>query len=258
MDNSAMRSKGGKTMRSRSLQGLLLLAIVCIPSVASADPLIPWPWLEANRYFTWRKERDSRRADWYARRALDPVGTRRTYSKGKFWPPYPRPEGLAMLPSHRFHAEHYWPLPYVCDDRQYVRTLISRQEDAGWMDNTTLYDYHFESDTHELNRSGRLHVMWVIRNAPQHRRILYVQTAENLKQTDIRLASTRAATGNMVGATAMPPVIPRVTSPLGRPALEVDAIQRADRDSQPVPRISPPLGGGGGGGGGGAGAAAGI
>lgn len=232
-------------MRHQSIRGVVLLAIMAIPALVHADPLIPWPWLEANRYFTWRQERDSRRSDWYARRALDPVGTRRKYSKGKFWPPYPRPEGLSMLPSHRYHAEHYWPLPYVCDDRTYVRDLIARQENAGWIDNTTLYDYHFEPDTQELNRAGRLHILWVVRNAPQHRRILYVQTAENVKQTDIRLASTRVATTNVVGNTALPPIVPRVTSPLGRNAMEVDAIQRGDRDSQPVPRISPALGAGG-------------
>jgi len=232
-------------MGTRSIKGLLLLAVLAVPAVVSADPLIPWPWLEANRYFTWRKERDSRRADWYGRRALDPVGTRRKYSKGKFWPPYPRPEGLAMLPSHRFHAEHYWPLPYICDDRQYVRTLIARQEDAGWVNNTTLYEYHFEPDTQELNRAGRLHILWVMRNAPQHRRILYVQTADNVRQTDLRLASTRVTTADIVGSAAPPPIIPRVTSPLGRNATEVDAIQRSNRDSQPVPRITSPLSGGG-------------
>jgi len=229
-------------------QGLLILVLLASPSAAFAEPMIPWPWLETNRYYAWKQERDDVRADWYARRALDPVGSRQRYIKGKMWPPYPRPEGLSMLPSHRFHAAHYWPHPYVCQDRASVREFLGVQENAGWVNQTTLYDYHFDDDTQLLNRSGVLHLKWILRSAPAEHRILYVQTTDAAKASELRLTSVRGVTEELVGLENLPPVIPRVTSPIGRSALEVDGIQRGDMSSQPVPRITPAIGSGGGGG----------
>lgn len=232
-------------------QKLLIMVLLAVPTAAFAEPMIPWPWLETNRYYAWNQERDDVRADWYARRALDPVGSRQRYVKGKMWPPYPRPEGLSMIPSHRFHAAHYWPHPYVCQDRASVREFTAAQEDVGWTNQTTLYEYHFDSDTQLLNRSGLLHLKWVLRSAPAERRILYVQTADAASATELRMTSVRGITEELVGLENLPPVIPRVTAPIGRSALEVDGIQRSDMSSQPVPRISPAFSGGGGGGGGG-------
>lgn len=234
-------------MGSRSTrQQLLILVILASPVTAMADSLIPWPWLESNRYHAWQQERDDVRADWYARRALDPVGSRQKYYKGKMWPPYPRPQGLSMLPSHRYHAAHYWPYPYVCQDRASVREFLATQENAGWVNQTTLYDYHFDSDTHLLNRSGILHLKWILRSAPAQRRVLYVQTADSASASELRMTSVRGVTEELVGLDNLPPVIPRVTTPIGRNALEVDGIQRGDTTSQPAPRISPAVNGGGG------------
>jgi hypothetical protein len=236
---------------------LIVLGLLAIPTSAFAEPLIPWPWLENSRYQTWKQERDAARADWYARRSLDPVGSRRRYVKGKFWPPFPRPEGLSMLPSHRFHAAHYWPYPYVCEDRQSVQEFIATQEEAGWENATTLYDYHFDNDDQSVNRSGLMQLQWILRNAPEHRKIIYVQVANDVTASNFRVASVQAEVSEMVGLENSPPVMLRVTSPLGRPALEVDTIQRKAQESQPIPRVSPPFGGGVGGAGGAGGIGAG-
>lgn len=232
--------------RCLTVRRLMLAALLAVPSATFAEPLIPWPWLENSRYQTWKQERDAARADWYARRALDPVGSRRRYIKGKFWPPFPRPEGLSMLPSHRFHAAHYWPYPYICEDRQSVRDYISMQEETGWENATTLYDYHFDGDNQGVNRSGRIQLQWILRNAPEHRKIVYVQAASDVTASNYRVANVQSEISEMVGLENSPPVMLRVTSPLGRPAQEVDSIQLKARESQPVPRISAPFNSAGG------------
>ena len=236
----------------------MVLAVILLPaSGAFADPLIPWLWLESSRYSAWKQDRDQAKADWYSRRALDPVGSRRRYFKGKNWPPFPRPEGVSMLPGHRYHASHYWPYPYACHDRQSVREYISAGEDAGWMSMTTLYDYHFDRDNHALNRAGLIQLNWILRNAAEHRKIVYVQTAGNQGATQFRLVNVQNELIEVLGAGNLPPIVPRVTTPLGRPALAVDAIQRGDRSSQPAPRISPAIGGSGGSSGGSGGSSSG-
>ncbi len=240
------------------LHRLIVLSLLAVPSAAFAEPLIPWPWLENSRYHTWKQERDAARADWYARRSLDPVGSRRRYVKGKFWPPFPRPEGLSMLPSHRFHAAHYWPYPYVCEDRHSVHEFIATQEEAGWENATTLYDYHFNNDDQSVNRSGLMQLQWILRNVPEHRKIVYVQAANNVAASNLRLASVQSEISEAVGLENSPPVTLRITSPLGRPASEVDVIQRKAGESQPVPRISPAVSAGAGGGGGAGAGGAGV
>ena len=236
--------------RIRSWKTLAIVGILIPVTGAFAEPLIPWPWLESSRYSAWKQERDDAKSDWYARRALDPVGSRRRYYKGKNWPPFPRPEGISMLPGHKYHASHYWPYPYSCYDRESVREHVTAGEDAGWMSMTTLYDYHFDSDNQSMNRAGLIQMNWILRNSPEHRKVVYVQTAGNQGATQIRLVNVQNELIEILGDGNIPPIVPRVTSPLGRPALEVDAIQRGDRDSQPVPRISPAMSGGGGSGGG--------
>ena len=239
-------------MSKRILWGVLLSSLF-VPGLTLAESIIPWPWIETNRYDTWKQQRDDQRADWYARRALDPVGSRRRYINGKFWPPFPRPEGLSMLPSHRFHAAHYWPLPYVCADRQIVKDFSNIQEENGWIDATTLYEYHFDDDDHSLNRAGHLQLKWIIRTTPLNRRVVYVQAADDASATTMRLTSVTEAVHEVLGVNDLPPIVPRITLPLGRSAGEVDMIQQGDRRSQPAPRISSPLqqtGGGGGSGGG--------
>ena len=232
-----------------TLRRLIVLSLLAVPSAAFAEPLIPWPWLENSRYQTWKQERDDARADWYARRSLDPVGSRRRYVKGKFWPPFPRPEGLSMLPSHRFHTAHYWPYPYVCEDRHSVQEFIATQEEAGWENATTLYDYHFDNDDQSVNRSGLMQLQWILRNVPEHRKIVYVQAANNVAASNLRVASVQSEISEAVGLENSPPVTLRITSPLGRSALEVDKIQLKAQSTLPAPRISPAVSGGAGRGG---------
>ena len=252
----------GNSHPAGAILSLILFSAIILPDTASAEPLIPWPWLESSRYSTWNQNRDQARADWYARRALDPVGARQKYYKGKTWPPFPRPQGISQLPTHTYHAAHYWPHPYGIYDRQSVRDFVTAQEEAGWTQATTLYDYHFDRDSQTLNRAGRIQLNWIMRAVPASRRLLYVQAGASTTASQYRMASVQNEAKEALGDMA-PPVILRVTSPLGRPAIEIDQIQRADRDSQPVPRISPPsngigLTGGAGNAGGGAAPAAGI
>ena len=184
-----------------------------------------------------RAEQDA----YYAQRAYDPIGARQVEKHGKLWPPFPRSTGPANLPSHLYHAEHYWPYPYACQDRDYVRAISSAQTSNGWVTMTTLYDYHFD-DSHKLNESGRMQLRWILENAPARHRYAFVQAGIDNATSQSRLASVKNEATQLVGADQIPPVLIRVTSPLGRPAEEVDAIRRKERETIVNPRITPPIG----------------
>ena len=216
-------------------------AIACgtlFPSAGCAG-IIPWPWSE--KHPPKMTQRRAEREAYYAQRAYDPIGARQVEKHGKLWPPVPRPTGPANLPSHLYHAGHYWPHPYACQDQDYVRAISSAQTSNGWVMMTTLYDYHFD-DSHLLNESGRMQLRWILENAPARHRYAFVQAGIDNATSQFRLAAVKNEATQLVGADQVPPVLIRVTSPLGRPANEVDAIRRRELETIVIPRITPPIG----------------
>ncbi len=179
-------------------------------------------------------------AAWYEQESLTPVGVPQRYKLGKLWPPRPRPTGKRQQFSHKFHAVHYWPHPYICQDRQYVASIMDRQITNGWVMSTTLYEYHFDPTTDELTQAGRLRLRWILQSVPDKYRLAFVQTAESSEASQRRMTSVRSEAVAMVGDGNVPPIMLRVTSPLGRPAIEIVNIRRAELQTQPAPRIPLP------------------
>lgn len=179
-------------------------------------------------------------AAWYAEEASTPIGSRQWFRFGKSWPPWPRPTGKRPQFTAVFHAAHYWPHPYSCQDQHYVRSIIDQQVSNGWVTATTLYDYHFDREKHELTQAGLLRLRWILDNAPANHRQIYVQHARVAVAQQIRMASVQTAAAEFTGQGNLPPIVSRITTPLGRPAAEIVDIQQALENSVPIPRISPP------------------
>lgn len=180
--------------------------------------------------------------EWYAMHADDPVGERQVYKYGKMWPMRPRPTGPRQLAIHKYHAQKYWPLPYVCGDRAAVRGVWQSQVDNGWQMATTMYVYHFDEETNALNSAGETQLRWILESAPQEQRQLYVQSVNDSVVNQSRVASVQQAVINLAGADAMPSVALRVTHAVGRPAEEVEWIyeqQQALRTPPSIPYSSP-------------------
>ncbi|RMG41371.1 MAG: hypothetical protein D6725_01520 [Planctomycetota bacterium] len=222
-------------VRHKSVCAWIVLLLAFTTSSVLAGP---WNWFGS-------RPKDQSRAQWYAARAHDPVGARQWSYKGKLWPPYPRPTGPAQLPIHKYHAAHYWPWPYQCYDRASVREFSRQQVDNGWVAATTLYDYHFDPDTHELNLAGQEQLRRIIELTPSERRVAFVQAARSESASEKRVASVRSAAIELVGEANLPPIMLRVTRPLGRPAGEIETIRKNYLDTIPSPRITDPITSGG-------------
>lgn len=178
-------------------------------------------------------------ADWYEYQAMKPVAAQQHYSLGKWWPPFPRPATKPQC-SHIFHHNHYWPLPYVCYDRDYVYTALSTQTTNGWVRETTLYDYHFDPTTQRLTQAGELHLEWILNHTPARRRMAFVQSTINADLNQQRLQNVRNTALAMTAEQDLPPIMLRTTQTLSRPAAEIVTIRRAEFLSQPVPRVPLP------------------
>jgi len=176
------------------------------------------------------------REDYYLRGQL-PIGQRQKCYKGKIWPAAPRPTGPKPHLIHRFHAAHYWPHPYDGWSRKSVNSTIAMQQQKGWQNATTLYEYHFDTDSNELTDAGILHLKWILENAPHQYRTVFLQTSAEAGANDLRLAAVSEVASRLTAGQETPEVQFRNTTPYGRPAVEVDYIRRAELNSQPEPRI---------------------
>jgi hypothetical protein len=194
---------------------------------------------------------------WWAMRAQDPIGARQIECYGKEWPPYPRPCGPCQTCPHTFHAAHYWPLPYICNDRAVILQMMRTQEANGWTNETTLYDYHFNPETNELTVPGKLHLRWILDYVPPSYRAVWLQQTDDTAVNQHRIDAVRAAAIRFVGEPNLPQIAFRTAMPPARPAIEVDTLRRKELETIPTPRVplesGAPGGGGQGGGGGGGG-----
>lgn len=114
---------------------------------------------------------------------------------------------------------------------------MQTQANNGWRSYTTLYDYHFDADTQELNQAGRLKLRWISLHVPQQYRLAYVAEGLTTQDSEIRLANVQTAADSISGTDSSPPVILRAAQALGTPAQEVDLLRRSYLGSIPEPRL---------------------
>lgn len=214
----------------------VLSAAAALPAVCEAG----WPFsAEGPRRGT---------AEWYEAHACDPIGQRQQFKFGKVWPAVPRPIGEPAPCIHKLHHNLYWPHPYVDLDRQSVQQFTDIQIHKGWVEATTLYDYHFDVETQTLNSAGRDHLYYIMSGVPMAYRTAYVQASRvDPVISEQRLAAVQSEAARFVGGDQLPPVLLRVANPMGTPAVDVDAIFQYRRDNpNPTPVLQSSGGGGGG------------
>lgn len=174
--------------------------------------------------------------EWWAIRAGDPPGARQVEKDGKVWPPVPRPVGPKQHWVHKYHHAHYWPHPYNCDDQAYVRNIIDQQASSGWISATTLREYHFDSDTHEVNSVGRELLKWIVTSTPMQYRSVYVAQSFAAERDALRQANVEKTIREMLPEAGVP-VMLRYDNFMGRPAQEIDQLRRLELQSIPTPRL---------------------
>ncbi|MCA9061573.1 MAG: hypothetical protein KDA96_00860 [Planctomycetaceae bacterium] len=174
---------------------------------------------------------------WWAEKSMLPPGQRQRFWKGKMWPAVPRSSQPPQQFTHTFHSNHYWPLPYVCEDRQYVNQIFEMQVNRGWEAETTLYDRHFEVGG-ELTEAGRLQLAHIVYVFPPERRSIFIQSTHDPQMDAIRTTSVHAALSMMGPDARSVSVSVKVCQEIGRSAREVEMINSQYINSTPLPRLS--------------------
>lgn len=114
----------------------------------------------------------------------------------------------------------------------------------GWRRQNLLGDYHFEPGTNELTSAGQLKAKWILTQAPQDRRNIYVQRGNTQADTASRIAAVQQWAGHQ--SPTLEPAIVNDTHIVseGHTAGSVDHIFVGFQANQPAPVLAPETGGG--------------
>jgi len=211
---------------------LICLVSLIAVGVFSTQSRADWPFSSKSDAPHWGSK------EYHEMRAADPPGARQKYKYGKLWPPQPRPVGPHQTFVHRYHHAHYWPHPYNCQDREAVAAFINVQVSNGWLEQTTLHDYHFDPATNELNSSGRSHLHWIIMHVPPEYQQVNVALSRDATQNSTRVANVQREITQVAGANPGFQVATRLADPTGRPAAEVQSIFTSAQENMPPPILS--------------------
>ena len=130
-----------------------------------------------------------------------------------------------------------WPKPFVYADRQAARAPFAAMITNGWRSQNMIGDHHFIETTGQLTDAGKLKVRWILTQAPEQHRTIYVFRANNAEETAVRVDSIRQYAAGIMPEGDLPPIVESSIPALGWPASRVDALGRSFQSSAPAPRI---------------------
>jgi hypothetical protein len=84
-----------------------------------------------------------------------------------------------------------WPKPFVCHDRWACYAMLQMNVTCGWEVAHTLTDTHFDLESNQLNSAGKAKVAWIMQNAPQDQKGIFVYQAIPGGEVETRLDSVR-------------------------------------------------------------------
>jgi hypothetical protein len=131
-----------------------------------------------------------------------------------------------------------WPKPFVCPDRQAVRAPFVVMVANGWQRQTTLSDYyHFDPTNGQLTEAGRLKVQWILTEAPECHRAVFVHNSLSPQETAARLKAVQELAFQIVPPGTMPVVLLTDVAPQGWPAAWVESVGEKFQKTIPDPRL---------------------
>ena len=134
-----------------------------------------------------------------------------------------------------WHRNNCWPEPFQAMDRAAVQAPFAVMVANGWQRQHTIDGHHFDPETNELTDQGRQKLYWILTQAPEERRTVFVLGSIDGDITRTRLDSVQQATARVVRQGPLPQVLVTNIDPQGASAARVHAMNQAAHESRPVP-----------------------
>lgn len=134
-------------------------------------------------------------------------------------------------------ANSNWPRYYVPPARCAVNSAYSAMIANGWRRQNLLGNYHFEPGTNELTKAGKLKAKWILTQAPQEHRSIYVERGDDESTTTSRIAAVHSWASNR--SSVAEPVMVNDTHIVseGHPAGAVDSVFVGFQTNRPAPML---------------------
>ncbi len=145
--------------------------------------------------------------------------------------------------TYDYYRNKLWPTPFRSMDTCSVMTFFEQQADNGWRLNNTISHSMFDPKTNRLTDAGKAHVQWIVTQAPQSRRVVFVLQGNNQQSTALRVESTQLAVSEVIPVGPLPSIYLTDREPTGSSGVYQTAIHRAMLSSVPTPRLTANNGG---------------
>ena len=137
-----------------------------------------------------------------------------------------------------YYRNKMWPAPFTAADTNAVVSIFDQQRTNGWRLHNTLSSSMFDPQTNCLTDAGKAHVKWIVTQAPQSRRVVFVLQDSNQQLTATRVESTQLAISELVPVGPLPQIYLTDREPFGSSGVYQTAIHRAMANSVPSPRLT--------------------
>jgi len=134
-----------------------------------------------------------------------------------------------------FYMNQIWPRQYMAPARRGICQTFALMTTNGWQRNNLLGKYDFDPKGEGLSEAGRLHVEWILTQAPPNRRTIFVQRGVNAEDTARRVDAVQTLASNMYPSAGPADVQETIMQEYGRPAAMVDAVFTGFSANQPPP-----------------------
>jgi hypothetical protein len=137
-----------------------------------------------------------------------------------------------------YYRNKMWPAPFTAADTNSVTAIFEQQRSNGWRLQNTLSSGMFDPKTNCLTDAGKSHLKWIVTQAPQARRVVFVLQDADQALTAARVESTQLAISEVIPVGPLPQIYLTDRQPYGSAGVYQTAIHRAMTNSVPSPRLT--------------------
>jgi len=129
-----------------------------------------------------------------------------------------------------------WPQPFRGADSNSVIAPFEIMRDNGWRENNTLGTSLF-SENNALREAGAIKVQWIVTQAPQNQRIVYVKAGTTEQDTNARVESVQLAVSQIIPSGPLPQILVTDIEPGTSSGAYQTLVHRALVKTTPSPRL---------------------
>ena len=129
-----------------------------------------------------------------------------------------------------------WPQPFRGADSQSVIAPFEVMRDNGWRENNTLGSGLF-SEQNALSEAGRIKVQWIVTQAPQDHRTVYIKNGASEQETNARVESVQLAVSQIIPSGPLPQILVTEIEPATSSGAYQTLVHRALIKTTPTPRL---------------------